>query len=145
MDFSESSNSQRFGRYSWDYENLVNQGLKLNGFKVLTNVEQYMGANTGVLTARLVKEFCFGMNRFFNSAGSELAFVRNVVQELAIPGLNAGTPVTWGIPAVGFTRYSGFGDDSEGPYANDNSVLQFVDNISWIRSKHTLRFRGWSG
>src|SRR5260370_41877041 len=48
MDFAESSNSQWFGRYSWDDENLVNQGLKLNGFKVLTNVEQYAGGNTRV-------------------------------------------------------------------------------------------------
>src|SRR5205807_9045999 len=45
-------------------------------------------------------------------------------------------------PAVGFTRYSGVGDDSEGPYANDNSSLQFVDNISWIRGKHAMRFGG---
>ncbi len=142
MDFAESSNSQWFGRYSWDDENLVNQGLRLNGFKVLTNVEQYMGANTRVLNPRLVNEFRFGLNRFFNSAGRELAFVRNVVQELAIPGLSAGAPVTWGIPAVGFTRYSGFGDDSEGPYANDNHALQLVDNISWIRGKHAMRFGG---
>lgn len=142
MDFVESSNSQWFGRYSWDDENQVSQGLKLNGFKVLTNVEQYMGGNTRVLTPTLVNEFRFGMDRFFNSAGRELAFVRNVVQELGIPGLNAGAPVTWGIPAVGFTRYSGFGDDSEGPYANDNGALQFVDNISWIHGKHAFRFGG---
>jgi hypothetical protein len=142
MDFSESSNSQWFGRYSWDDENLVNQGLKLNGFKVLTNVEQYMGGNTRILSPSVVNEFRFGYDRFFNSAGRELAFVRNVVQELGIPGLNAGDPVTWGIPAVGFTRYSGFGDDSEGPYANDNGALQVVDNISWIRGKHALRFGG---
>ncbi|MCC6390874.1 MAG: TonB-dependent receptor [Bryobacterales bacterium] len=142
MDFNESANSQWSGRYSWGDENQVNEGLKLNGFKVLTNVEQYMGSNTRVLSPSMVNEFRFGYSRFFNSAGRELAFVRNVVKELAIPGLNAGDPVTWGIPAVAFTRYSGFGDDSEGPYANDNNALQFVDNFSWVRGKHSFRFGG---
>ncbi len=142
MDFAESSNSQWFGRYSWDDENLVNQGLKLNGFKVLTNVEQYAGGNTRVFSPTIVNEFRFGYSRFFNSAGRELAFIRNVVDELGVPGLKGGAPVTWGIPAVGFTRYSGFGDDSEGPYANDNNALQFTDNVSWIHGKHAFRFGG---
>src|SRR5260370_32078870 len=92
MDFAESSNSQWFGRYSWDDENQVNQGLKLNGFKVLTNVEQYMGSNTRVLSPHVVNEFRFGLDRFFNSAGRELAFVRNLVHDLPIPALNAPAP-----------------------------------------------------
>jgi hypothetical protein len=71
-----------------------------------------------------------------------LAFKRDVVTELAIPGLSSGAPVTWGIPSVAITGFSGFGDDSEGPYANDNGSLQFVDNFSWIRGNHSLRFGG---
>ena len=50
--------------------------------------------------------------------------------------------MTWGIPSVAVTNYSGFGDDSEGPYANDNNSLQFIDNFSWIRGKHSFRFGG---
>jgi hypothetical protein len=142
MDFAESPKSQWFGRYSWDDENQINQGLKLNGSKIITNVEQYMGSNIRVLSPSLVNEFRFGYSRFFNSAGRELAFVRDVVKELAIPGLNSGDPVAWGIPSVGFTRYSGFGDNSDGPFANNNSSMQFVDNLSWIRGKHSLRFGG---
>ena len=90
----------------------------------------------------MVNEFRFGYTRFFNSAGRELAFKRDVVTELGIPGLKGGAPVTWGIPSVALTNYSGFGDDSEGPYANDNNSLQFIDNFSWIRGKHSLRFGG---
>ena len=142
MDFNESSNSQWFGRYSWGDENALNQGLALNGFQVLTNVEQYMGSNVRVLSPSMVNEFRFGYSRFFNSAGRELAFKRDVVTELGIPGLKGGTPVTWGIPAIGITNYSGFGDDSEGPYANDNSSMQFIDNFSLIHGKHSFRFGG---
>ena len=35
---------------------------------------------------------------------------------------------------------AGFGDDSEGPYVNKNHLYQFVDNLSWTRGKHSLRF-----
>ena len=48
----------------------------------------------------------------------------------------------WGIPNVTLINYSGIGDSTEGPYANDNNTLQFVDNFSWIRGKHTFRFGG---
>ncbi|HUS08123.1 MAG TPA: carboxypeptidase-like regulatory domain-containing protein, partial [Bryobacteraceae bacterium] len=142
MDFNESSNSQWFGRYSWGDENLLNQGLRLNGFQVLTNVEQYMGSNVRVLSPSVVNEARFGYTRFYNAAGRELAFKRDVVTELAIPGLKGGDPVTWGIPSVSFTTYSGFGDDSEGPYENNNHSMQFIDNLSWIHGKHAFRFGG---
>jgi hypothetical protein len=142
MDFNESAKSQWFGRYSWGDENQLNEGLRLNGFQVLTNVEQYMGSNVRVFSAATVNEFRFGYTRFYNSAGRELAFMRDVVSELGIPGLNGGAPVTWGIPSIGVQNFSGFGDDSEGPYENSNNSLQFVDNFSWIRGKHSIRFGG---
>ena len=142
MDFAESSKSQWFGRYSWGDENQLSEALYLNGFQVLTNVEQYMGSNVRVFSPTTVNEFRFGYTSFFNSAGRELAFKRDVVTELGIPGLKGGDPVTWGIPSVAVTNYSGFGDDSEGPYANNNHSLQFVDNFSWIRGKHSFRFGG---
>jgi hypothetical protein len=142
MDFAESSRSQWFGRYSWGDENQLNEALYLNGFQVLTNVEQYMGSNVRVFSPSTVNEARFGYTSFFNSAGRELAFKRDVVSELAIPGLKGGDPVTWGIPSIAITNYSGFGDDSEGPYANNNHQLQFIDNFSWIRGKHSFRFGG---
>jgi hypothetical protein len=142
MDFAESSKSQWFGRYSWGDENQLNQALYLNGFQVLTNVEQYMGTNIRIFSPSTVNEARFGYTSFFNSAGRELAFKRDVVTELGIPGLKGGDPVTWGIPSVAITNYSGFGDDSEGPYANNNHSLQFIDNFSWIHGKHAFRFGG---
>ena len=142
MDFNESQNSQWFGRYSWGDENLLNEALRFNGFQVLTNVEQYMGSNVRVFTPATVNEFRFGYTRFYNSAGRELAFKRDVVTELNIPGLKGGDPVTWGIPSISIAGFSGFGDDSEGPYENSNSAMQFVDNFSWIRGKHSIRFGG---
>ena len=142
MDFNESSKSSWFGRYSWGDENQLSVGLGNAGSKILTNVEQYVGSNTRVLTPNIVTETRFGYTRFYNSIGRLFAFNRNVVKEVGIPGLSDGTPVQWGIPGVGIVNYSGIGDDSEGPYENKNHSLQFLNNTSVIRGKHTFRFGG---
>ena len=90
MDYVESSKSSWTGRYSWGDEDSASPGLNLNGTKLLTNFEQYMGTNTRVFSPSAVTETRFGYTRFFNSVGTLLAGVRNVVDELKIPGLNGG-------------------------------------------------------
>lgn len=142
MDFMESTKSQWSGRYSWGDENQSSQGLNLAGSKILTNYEQYMGSNTRTFTPNLVNEARFGYTRFFNSIGTFLAFNKDVISELAIPGFASGPSVTWGIPNVSFFSqgYSAIGDSTDGPYANNNNSLQFIDDLSWIHGKHTLRF-----
>ena len=142
MDFVESNKSSWFGRYSWGDENQLSDGLRLDGSKILTNVEQYVGSNTRVLTPNIVTETRFGMTRFYNSIGRLLAFQRNVVQEIGIPGLPVGQPVQWGIPNVSIANYNGIGDDTEGPYENQNRSIQFLNNTSIIKGKHTFRFGG---
>jgi hypothetical protein len=143
MDFVESSKSQWNGRYSWGDENQTTQGLALNGAAILTNFNQYMGSNTRVLSPSVVTETRFGYTQFYNTTGPELAFTRDVVGELKIPGLNSGPPVQWGIPNVSLSGvYAGFGNDSEGPYENNNSSLQFLNNTTLVRGKHTFKFGG---
>jgi hypothetical protein len=143
FDVVESSNSQWAGRYSWGDENQLTENLRLNGEKIVTNFQQYMVSNTRVLSPTKVNEFRFGYTKFYNTTGPELAFTRDVVGELNIPGLASGPPVQWGIPNVSLQGfYSGFGNSSEGPYENNNSALQFINNFSWIRGKHTIKFGG---
>ncbi len=143
MDFVESSKSQWTGRYSWGDENQLTEALNLNGSQIVTNFNQYMGSNTRVLSATMVNEARFGYTQFYNTNGPQLAFTRDVVGELKIPGLASGPPVQWGIPSIGFSgAYAGFGNDSEGPYENNNSAIQFIDNFSLIRGKHSIKFGG---
>ena len=130
------------GRYSWGDENESSPGLNLNGTKLVTNLEQYMGTNTRVLSPTVVTETRFGYTRFYNSVGTLLAFQRNVVDELGIPGLKGGDPVSWGIPAIGIANYNGIGDSTDGPFENKNSTLQFLNNTSITRGKHSFRFGG---
>ena len=143
FDWVESANSQWFGRYSWGDENQTTQGLRLNGDKIVTNFEQYMVTNTRVLSPAMVNEARVAYSRFYNTNGPELAFSRDVVGELKIPGLNSGPPVQWGIPNISLQGvYSGFGNSSEGPYEINNSVLQLVNNFSIIRGRHSFKFGG---
>ncbi|PYV41478.1 MAG: hypothetical protein DMG06_16990 [Acidobacteria bacterium] len=139
VDFVENSRSNWFGRYSWGDEQQVEPAIKLNGRKILTNVWQVMISNTRVFSPTQVNEFRFGTNKFFNSTGRELAFQRDVLAELDIPDFPHPSPAAWGIPAVSFNNFDGFGDDTEGPYENRNVTFQWVDNFSWIRGKHSLR------
>ncbi|MGH9721746.1 MAG: carboxypeptidase regulatory-like domain-containing protein [Bryobacteraceae bacterium] len=142
-DFVESSNSQWSGRYSWGDENQTNEALNLNGTKIITVFNQYMASNTRVLRSNVVTETRFGYTQFYNTTGPELAFTRDVVGDLKITGLSSGPPVQWGIPSVSLSGvYSGFGNDSEGPYENNNSSLQFLNNTSVIHGKHTFKFGG---
>jgi hypothetical protein len=143
FDVVESSNSQWSGRYSWGDENQQVDQLKANGDKIVSNFKQYMVSNTRVLSSSMVNEARFGFTSFYNTNGPELAFTRDVVGELKIPGLASGPEVQWGIPNVSLQGiYAGFGNSSEGPYEIDNGAIQFVDNFSLIRGKHSFKFGG---
>ena len=140
IDFVQSSSSTWMGRYSYGNEHETAPALKLNGTKLTTNVHQVMLGNTRTLSSNFVNEFRFGFNYFFNTFGRELAFTRNVVKELGIPGLNADfPPEAWGIPSISITGFSGFGDSTEGPYTNRNHAMEFIDNVSWLRGRHSFK------
>jgi hypothetical protein len=142
MDFVESAKSQWSGRYSWGDENQSNQTINISGAKIITNYEQYMGTNTRILSANVLNEARFGYSRFYNALGATSQGSANIVDQLKLPNLPAGPPVTWGIPSVTFSGdgFSAFGDNSDGPYENQNNTAQFIDNISWNKGKHSLKF-----
>ena len=142
MDFVESSKSQWTGRYSWGAEDQSTQSINVSGSKLTVGYEQYLGSNTRILSPNIVNEARFGYSRFFNALTAIGAFNTNYVQQLNLPNLAAGPPVTWGIPSVTFVSdgFSGFGDNSDGPYQNSNNTTQFIDNLSWNKGKHSFKF-----
>jgi hypothetical protein len=153
-DYIQSVRSQWAFRYSSGNETLLSTGLLGAGSKTVTNYYQYMGSNTWTFSPHLVNEARFGYTNFYNSTGLLAAFTTDVVTPLGIPGLSGGLPATWGVPAVSFnsgpgtttksiwggTGNGGFGDlGGDGPYVVTDPAWQLVDNVSWIRSKHSLR------
>ena len=142
MDFVESAKSQWTGRYSWGDENQANTGISITGSKILTNYEQYLGTNTRTLTPALVNEARFGYTRLSNSLGTYSAYNVDSVSALGIPNLQPGAPVSWGVPFASFAGdgFAAIGDTQDGPYFINDNTLQLVDNVSWTRGKHTMRF-----
>src|SRR6516162_851880 len=142
IDFNESAKSQWFGRFGWTDEFTVQPGLPLSGITLYTNSRQYMVSNTRVLSAAKVNEFRFGYTTLINNSSQELAGKRDVVKELGLP-YSTG-PASWGIPAItGFNLgLSPFGNDSNGPFLLNDKIVLVLDNFSWIRGKHSLRFGG---
>jgi hypothetical protein len=142
MDFVESAKSQWTGRYSWGVDDQSTQTINLSGSKISTGYEQYLGSNTRILSPNLVNEARFGYSRFYNALTTLSGYTTDVVSALNLPNLAGGLPVTWGIPAVGFSGdgFSGFGDNTDGPYENKNNTTQFIDNLSWNKGKHSFKF-----
>jgi hypothetical protein len=142
IDFTESSKSNWYGRYSQQDETQVEPALYLNGRKILTKAWQGVIGNTRTFSPTLVNEARFGVNNFYNSTARELAFTRDVVGELGIQDFPHPGPEAWGIPNVTLNNFSGFGDDTEGPYVNHNASFQWTDDLSWTVGRHALKFGG---
>jgi hypothetical protein len=137
-DFNESSSSQWMGRYNWGDDTQSSQGIGLAGSKTLTRYKQWGGSNTRTLSSTLVNDARFGYTKFFNSIGTLSAYNTDVVGDLKIPNLKSGSPVAWGIPDISFTGFNDIGDANDGPFAVDNSTLQFVDKLTWLKGRHTI-------
>jgi hypothetical protein len=138
IDFVESSKSFWFGRFSWTDEFVLAPNLKDNGQVVGTNVKQVMVSNTRTLSPSVVNEFRFGATKFYNNLHQELQFRRNVHAEVGL-GLFDPPPISWGLPSMSVSGFSGFGDNPSLPFTGNNSVFQFIDNVSWIRGNHSMR------
>ena len=97
-----------------------------------------MISNTRTLSPSVVNEFRFGATKFYNNLAQELQYKRNVHQEVGL-GLFIPPPISWGLPNMTISGFSGFGDNPSLPFTGNNSVFQFIDNVSWIRGNHSMR------
>ena len=154
-DYNMSQKSQISFRYTSGSENTLGVGLLGAGSKLITNYHQYMGSNTYTFSPSLVNEARFGYSYLYNSLAPLQAFTKDVVDAIGIPGLPGGPAAQWGIPSMGFanapgtvglgtgttpSRWSGFGDQGgDTPYVTSDPIWQIVDNVTWVKGKHSLR------
>ncbi|MFN3325508.1 MAG: TonB-dependent receptor domain-containing protein [Bryobacteraceae bacterium] len=144
IDYNESVRSQWFGRLSWGDERVLG-GLTFpsQDDKINTGVWQFMVSNVRTFAPTVVNELRVGAFLFDNDKGTVLNGVRDVTTELNIPGLPTPIPLAWGAPAVGFTGnnlVSGWGETTEAPFIVRNRTYQVLDNLSWVRGSHSLKF-----
>lgn len=146
IDFSESDSSQWFGRLSWGDERLTSgQNFEFRDLRTTTKVYQFMLSNTRTISPTLVNELRLGANLFDNDRLTYHNGIRDVTAELGIPGLDSPIEAAWGTPQISFNgnnEVSGWGEQTGGPFINRNRTYQIVNNTSWIRGTHSIRFGG---
>jgi len=142
VDFVQSEKSSWSGRFSQQHEFGVMPALADNGMSLATTPKQAMINNTRILSPTLVNEARVGFLNFYNNYAPQLAGITDVVKQLNLPGLlsDPASPA-WGVPNVGLgDGFSGFGNNTDGPYTTSDHILQAVDNISWTHGKHSFKF-----
>src|SRR6204780_4761047 len=90
-------------------------------------------------TSHLVETTQLNWSRSRARVLSDNSFVNDVAGELGSSGGSAG-PLTFGIPSLGFTSFSGPNDPV--PSLVRNQTLRLSDSWKWIHGKHTMPVGG---
>lgn len=145
IDHQLNSRTSLFGRFTLNnpFERSPGQAFTQSfpGFDAIqddANLQASIGV-TRIFTPTIVNETLVGYVRFRRDRVSQDSERRNWVQELGIRGFVPDS-IAWGAPSVTPTGYPEVG------YSTNNAVFQWItqaeqvsDNLSIIRSKHTLK------
>lgn len=97
-------------------------------------------SHTWVLTSRLLNEFRFGFTNVITNVGFPIEGA-DALSQLDLTGVNISQhPTTHAFPTFNFSAGTGFtpiGRDKTG--VTQSKTMQFTDNLSWTRGKHTLK------
>ncbi len=143
VDWVQSSNSNWFFRYSHANElqyipiNIPDQGNNAD-----VKVRQGLFGNTRVFGPNKVNDFRAGVSRLEAANIQQRASKRNVVAELNIPDVSRDFPLYWGIPVFQISGFSNVGECNDCPFVNFDTILQFKDDFSWTRGKHSFKMGG---
>ncbi len=144
LDYLENLKSTWYGRFSWSDEDFKEiAAFQDQEANILTRTKQVLLSNIRTFSTSVVNEFRFGYTQFNNDQKRFFAGVRNVTGELGINGLNSPVELSWGTPSIGLgLGLTGFGEQGNGPFVGRTSIFQWMDNMSVIRGKHSIRFGG---
>jgi hypothetical protein len=70
---------------------------------------------------------------------SDHSYGADIAAELGITGVST-SPIDFGIPLIDFTNFSSLSDPV--PTLTRNQTFRYIDNATYTRSKHTLKFGG---
>jgi hypothetical protein len=138
-DYVENAKSTWFGRYDFQNEDAVSPALYKNGTTLAVAVKQAMISNVRVLKPNLVNEFRFGYSGFYNNFGNEGQYEVDYIKQFGF-GVNDPPPIGWGTPNITLNLFSSFGTPVGGPFVANDHTFQWIDNVSWNRGKHSIKF-----
>ena len=70
---------------------------------------------------------------------SDNSFVNDIASQVGIQG-GSSDAIDFGYPSLNFTNFSGFGDPV--PSLTRNQTLRFLDTVTFVHKKHTMKFGG---
>ena len=131
VDLNISSNDQLRGRFIWNKVDNIDTAAQLPVFYAPQPTRNYLinVSEFHAFTPRIENEFRVGFNR----------------NNLNIPVLNTAYPGLDAFPNVTLFDLGGglnIGPDPNGPQSAIQNFYQFVDNVSWVKGKHSLKFGG---
>jgi len=148
FDHTLSSKDSLYGTYNYYDNPAFEPSNALCGSRVLPG----FGCNTGLTTqligivethtfrSNLTNEVRVGFNRLRQPRIQEDDSV-DFVSQFKIPGtFFSETPFNGGVPQVVITGFSTIGGATNLPQDRRDNTYQFVDNLIWVRSAHTLKF-----
>jgi hypothetical protein len=138
-----NSKQSIYGRWSWKNIDATAQNGLLPSEQIAEHNRNLLISYNYTVNSNLLNEFRFGMSRF----SSQVAFPilgASALQQLNIAGLDLSDhPDNHAFPIFNFADSTGFasaGRDKTG--VTRSSTTEFTDNLTWIHSRHTLRFGG---
>jgi hypothetical protein len=140
IDFNENPNSTWFGRFSWanDFD-LSGGNFQNNSVDVPTVVRQSVIANTRILSPSIVNDARFNWNQFNNFYTGYYSYKTDVQATLGIQGLVAPDPSAYALPALTIPfSYAG----GQTPWVTHNDTFQWMDGVSILRGKHSIKIGG---
>jgi hypothetical protein len=129
VDYNMSEKDQIRGRFIYNKEYLLDNAAQLQTFFVpysntyeLANISEYH-----TFSPTVTNEFRVGFNRFAFTLGAG---------SFKYPGLDAFPNITLFDLGAGLN----IGPDGNAPQSTIQNFYQFVDNVSWVKGKHNLKF-----
>jgi len=106
-------------------------------------VQHVVASYTKVITPTLVNDLRIGFNRFVLDYTSEgfAAGGPNFGNLVGIPNSNSH-PLHTVLPVVNLASYTGLGHSRSLPIFRRSNTFQYIDNATWTRGAHTLKFGG---
>ena len=146
IDHKISENDSIFGRVSFSDRNLTPPGAipppldseSFSSGNFLNNARSAVISETHIFNPHVVNEIRLGYNR---NRSERLQFNsdKNLSALYGIPGIPF-TSNNGGLPSFSISDLQSFGSSQYQPTVEVQNVYQIVDNLSWVKGRHSLKF-----
>jgi outer membrane receptor protein involved in Fe transport len=150
IDHYFSQRDQLFVHYIRAFRNFPETDLNPNfTFTGTYPIDNFSAQWVHTFSPTVLNEFRAGFDRENVSQLSTLTNTGFTIQSLGINGLNVGgpngrplRPNEEGFPIINIAGYLGMGSDLAASNLDNSQTYQIVDNLTFVKGKHTLRFGG---